>query len=171
MSILLPVFSLFVWIRTLVYRAILSEIYLISGVLMLVRYTFQSYWWHFIISMQQNLCLVKHPCYISLTWVDHIVLVMGYYLFTALYFKWRNLKHFWYLGDCHSISRLQWNSFQYYQPLVVFQQVHFIVSHKSKVDFSEVWVAICSLFWAWVECVCMWRTVRPLVQAAPNPNT
>ena len=36
------------------------------------------------------------------TWADHIFLVMGYYIFTPLFFKSSNLNNFQCLCDCHS---------------------------------------------------------------------
>ena len=51
---------------------------------------------------------------------------------TNLVLKWRNLKHFSYVWlPLNQFTRLQWKSFRYWQTLVVFQQFHFILWHKS----------------------------------------
>ena len=91
--------------------------------------------------------------------------------FTNLFFKWRNLKHFSYLCDCHSISLHDYNE------RVFGIDKHWLFSNNSisyydtRVDFSEVWVAICPIFLGMSGmCVCVWHTVKPSINA-PNPNT
>ena len=88
---------------------------------------------------------------------------------TNLVFIWRNLKHFSYLCDCHSISLHDYNE------RVFGIDKHWLFSNNSisyydtRVDFSEVWVSICPIFLG-MSGMCVWHTVKPSINA-PNPNT
>ena len=77
---------------------------------------------------------------------------------TNLGFKWRNLKYFSYLCDCHSISLHDYNE------RVFGIDKHWLFSNNSisyydtRVDFSEVW-AICPIFLG-MSGMCVFVTYR-----------
>ena len=74
---------------------------------------------------------------------------------TNLVFKWRNLKHFSYLCDCHSISLHDYNErFSVLTNTGCFPTIPFHIMTQELIFRKSEWPFV-PYFWAWVECVCV----------------
>ena len=67
-----------------------------------------------------------------------------------------------YVAATRAIFWLQWNGFSVLIITVCLQKVHFILSHKSKVDFSEVWEATSSQLLKMSDIPLQWCHMRAM---------